>query len=519
MNHGLLLLAVPLVAYRPPSFAAFSFYTPFLLVPLAALLGKRHGTSGVVAIAIGGLLCVVNINGPWGGVGGSPALYLIALAVAAMAAMPRPFVECLDWPQEDRSATWLSFAAPFLLIFFIGTGYAMTLDRHLRIAFDFGFSSLGYFLLFLLGARGIRVMPLGLGLVAAGAASWGWMISGFHMRGSEPVVISISPLHPSMVLAALAMAFSGAATRAFLGRGTLPGIWRRPYLTVTALMCLWFGLPLVTAIPVGIKPGAIYLLQVTAALPLASFMSGLLLGARGAVYATSLTTVLIVAANIAAISDSALARDLVSRRSALEAPFVAAAYAMVGMKVAEFRLKRSDFGFLRLPTILLLLFFLVIGITLEILGQGSPVRVALAVLFIVFAIAACVAAWRLRHAMRDQGLAVTSEKWVPFVAILGVIGAAIANMESVVGELKQLSALALMPAFLFGEPAGMDPPEPFREALDGGELAMLLMMAAVYSAVLIAVVRGLWRTVPKVYADLRQIAFSIRNSIGNRRRA
>jgi hypothetical protein len=508
MNAWSVLFATPLFAYSAPSFPHFSFYTPYLLVPFAALLGRRYGVSGVVSIALGGLALVPSISGHWGGFGGSPALYLIALAVAAIAALPRPLAECLRWPEEDRAAWWLGFAAPFLLVLYIGTGRMESAGGGLHLSFGFGFSSLGYFLLFVLGARGARMTALLLGLAAAAALGWTLMAMGLLMRPHGALYLSIRPLQPSAVLGALAMTFAGAATSDFLGGRPLASFWQRPYWVVAALVVLWFGPAPIAALPVDSGfVRTLHILQVAAALPLAAFMAGLLRGARGVIFVTVLVAGLTLVWTVVVLAMEGGARFNLGG-VALEAPFVAAAYGVMGAKAAELRSGQVDFRMLRLPAFLSLLFLFVLGATLAILDGGGPVRTTLAALFVLGVIAVFVAAVRLDRAMAAKGLAITSEKWAPFVVILGVVGSVAANLQVVGGQLKQLFVLVLLPLSLFSSWAKAELRSGFGSEIDGETLALLLVAAAVYLIVFVATVRGMWRIGPKIYTDLcRIIAF------------
>src|ERR1039458_2072382 len=72
MGHWTLLFLPPLLAYSSPWFGGVSFSAQYLVVPFAALLAKRFGVTGVIAIALGGLAFVVGISGSgWGSFGGS----------------------------------------------------------------------------------------------------------------------------------------------------------------------------------------------------------------------------------------------------------------------------------------------------------------------------------------------------------------------------------------------------------------------------------------------------------------
>jgi len=510
MSNWSLLFATPLFAYVPPYFGPAGFYTPYLLVPFAALLARRFGASGVVSIALGGVAFVIYIGGrAWGGIGGSPALYLIALAVAAIAAMPRPILESLRWPDDDGAAWWLGFAAPFLLVLSIGIGGAPA--DGLSLSFGFAFSLLGYFLLFVLGVRGVRASALVLGFVAAAALGWGLAVNGLVMRSRTGPYLSIYALQPSTVLTALAMLSAGAAVRAFLSRRAPGGFWRRPYLAVTALVFLWFGPAPIASIPIGLESvHYLNVLQVPAALMLAGFMAGLLRGARGTIFVTVLAAGLILVWTL--FAEIAEANDLhfYTGSVALEGPFVAAAYAVMGARAAEVRGEPAHFRMLRLPTLLVFLFLLALGATLAILGEGGPVRTTLAALFVLSVIAASVAAWRLQRAMAARGLGITSEKWAPFIAILGVVGTIVTNLQSVGEQLKQLFVLVLLPLSLFSARARAELRGYFGNEIDGEMLAFMLASAAVYLVLFIVTVRGLRRTVPKIYADLRKMAAFVR---------
>jgi hypothetical protein len=506
MNGWALLFATPLFAYHPPFVGFFGFYTLDLLVPFAALLGRRYGASGAVSIALGGLVAVVYIGGlPWGAVGGSPALYLVALAVAVIAATPRPLLECLRWPKEHRAAGWLTLIAPFLLLLFIYVGSGRS-DRDSVLSLDFGFSLLGYFLLFVLGARGVRMTALLLGLAGAAVLSWALALNGLSTRPDSHFYVSVDLLQPSTVLAALAMIFGGAATREFLSGRPLGRFWRRPYLAVTLLVFLWFGPPPIASIPLGI-PGvrAIELVQVTAALPLAAFVAGLLRGPRGTIFVTALVTGLTLLWIIPAGAFGSSIGPFYIGGVALEAPFVAAAYGVMGARAAEVRSGPADFRMLRFPTLLFLLFLVVLGATLEIVGEGGPLRVALAVLFVVAVIAVFIGALRVWRAMVARGYDVNLEKWPPFVAILGVIGAIVTNSQALWGFAKQLLVLGLVPLALFSSSARAELRSYFGAHIDGEVLAFLSIGAAAYAIGLIAIIRGLVRTAPKVYGDARKI--------------
>ncbi len=508
MTGWSLLFATPLLAYEPPSFSMFSFYPLYLVVPFAALLGRRYGASGVVAIAVGGLAFVISVSiGPVGWIGGNPGLYLIALAVAAIAAMPRPFLESLHWPQDDRSVEWLSFAAPFLLVLYLGIRGGDESGGDLQLSFSFGFSLLGYFLLFVLGVGRVRMAALMLGLAVVATLTWVLNANGLLDRPDSNPYLSFSTLQPSMVLAAIAMVSAGAATRAFMAGKALPAFWRRPYLSVTVLMLLWFGPPPLAAIPIALGSiHSIEILQVSAALPLAAFMAGLLRGARGTIFVTAIPVVFTlvwtgVLALVPASTFGFYAGDI-----RMDAPLVAACYALMGAKLAEVRSGVTSFQMLRFPVLLFVLFLLVLGATIEIWGDGGPGRMALSGLFIAGVMVILFFAWRLHHAMAARGLKITSEKWAGFVVLLGIAGTVVTNLQFVGQSLKQLLMLVLVPLSMFGSSASEQLHSDFGSMIDSEELVMsvVILLACVF------VIRGVVRVLPKIYSDARKIATFVR---------
>jgi hypothetical protein len=336
----LLLFVAPLLAYQPPRIAVLAFSPQFLLVPLAAFLGRRFRGLGVLAIAIGGLPFMITIYSPLGLVGGSPAVYFIALAAAAIAASPRPFLECFRFPAGERSAWWLAFASPFLLVLYAGAAFVM--EPALQVSWTFGFALIGYALVFALGVRGARFAPLLAGLAACALASWAVAYLLVSVPRGSPE-IRIAALQPSMVLTALAMYTAGKASAAFL-KGEAPGVcWRRPWLTVALLVVfLWFGPPPIAGIQIGLPfAPRLSIFQVAAALPLAGFMAGLLTGAHGTLFVTAFVVLVLIAWMIVGLAvgysvNPHFAMGVIP----LDAPFVAAAFALMGAKVAEARAGR-----------------------------------------------------------------------------------------------------------------------------------------------------------------------------------
>jgi uncharacterized membrane-anchored protein len=112
--------------------------------------------------------------------------------------------------------------------------------------------------------------------------------------------------------------------------------------------------------------------------------------------------------------------------------------------------------------------------------------------------------------MKARGLELTSEKWAPFAAILTVLGAVATNLEAVWESLKQMFVLVLVPLSAFSESARAQLRSYVGDEIDGEMLAILIVAAAVYLALFVFVVRGLWRAVPKIWGDLKKIAAFVR---------
>jgi hypothetical protein len=336
----LLLFVAPLLAYQPPRFAILAFSPQYLLVPLAAFLGRRFRGLGVLAIAIGGLPFVITIYSPLGLVGGNPALYFVSLVVASIAASPRPFLECFRFPEGERSAGWLAFASPFLIVLYVGATFVM--EPALQAGWTFGFALIGYLLVFALGVRGVRFAPLLAGLAACAVASWAIAYLLVSVPRGSPE-IRVAALQPSMVLAALAMFTAGKASAAFLKGGALGACWRRPWLTVALLVVfLWFGPPPIAGIQIGLPfAPRLSIFQVAAALPLAGFMAGLLSGVHGMLFATAFVVLVLIVWMIVGLAvGMSVNPHFAMGVIPLDAPFVAAAFGMMGAKVAEARAGR-----------------------------------------------------------------------------------------------------------------------------------------------------------------------------------
>jgi hypothetical protein len=499
MAHWSVLLAAPLLAYTSPWIGGFQFSAPYLLVPLAAHVGKRYGLTGVMSIAIGGLAFVLSFRGgAWGWFGGNPAVYLIALMVAAIAASERPFSDWLRWPGSEKAASWLAFAAPFLLMLGVATGRGPG-GASSPVGFYFSFALLSYFVLFLMGARGVRYLPLALGLVLAAAVTWplehAGLIYRFHRALNDSLVyLRIGTLQPISIFAALVALSAGRAFAAHLRGDPVAGWWRRAYLATIVLLLAWQAPREISYVM------SFHVLGLPVLLPLAALMLGLLRGARGVVLATAAAVVVLVLVNVV---NQAMSEGFGSALHVpLEAPFVAAAYAMLGARIAEAHGHALDFRLLRLPGYILL----VLATAGAIAGEGgSTARLALAGVFLLTCFALAAGWSRLRRAMSGTAFEITPERWLAFTTLASLVISVVSNLQETWHFVQQFAVLLLPARALIDAEAAEQLRGVVREMIDV-EIAVLVGLITVVSLLaFIDSLRRLARSVPKVFDDVRRI--------------
>ena len=503
MNQWSVLFVPPLLACSSPLIGGYSFSANYLVVPLAALLGSRYVLTGVIFVALGGLAFVVNIGGTWGEIGGNPALYLVALAVAAIAASTRPLAEWQRWPADERMAGWLAFAAPFMLALEAGTAYMRLPDTGLWFAFRFPFAPLGYFLLFAMGARAVRLRWPFAGLIAAAALTWALERNGLLAGSSRAAFfVAVEALRPATALAALAAFWAGGAMKSLLHGGGTPAFWRRPGIVVPVLALLWF-VPEITGSVQAKLAGA------AAVLSLAAFMAGLLRGARGVVLVSALIPALLLAWAAAAwLLPDFFARNFRTVRMPAEAPLVAAAWALLGAKLGQMRSGAPRFRLPRYPAYVVLF----VAAALAIFGAGSPASLAAAGLFIACGLAIYFAGARLGRAMAGTQYAIGAERWVSFTALALLAASVAVNLQLIVATLRMYYyRFPLLHAIR--DPVDAATVRSFLGASINPELAALLVLfAAIYLLALVSLAGSLVSSVPKVRRDAGRIAGFLRRS-------
>ena len=490
-----LLLLPVLLSYRSPAFPHVALDLRYLIVPVAALLGARFGLSGVIAVAVGGLSFVISVSGgAWGAIGGHPSLYLIALAVAALGAWRS---EAAAFPQWPRNASAAILWAPLLLVvtLFIRS---TTGAGELGLGFFFGPALLGYFLIFVLAARGASLGMLLAGLAGTAALSWFLIYLGVFPASRSSAAVDMLPLQPVSALTALVFFSAGSAMRADPQRPTAWGWWRWPYLSAAVLLVLW--LPPFDrgfAFPWNPRLGVDFA-QSAALLPIATFMLGALRGARGVWAATAMATLL------AAIS--ALPRAGWYSYVPIEAPLLAYAYGRLGAYMthtwtaeAASRGQRAR----RIVTVWLL----ALATTAALIGQGGTLRVALA---LAFAVAFCVAYFFGRRVVRTIARSereLTAQGWISFLIVVCAFLLIALNFREVAAEvLKQMAGIAAVFALLYGlfQDTVQSGGAPAGRSADG----WLLFSVAIFVLVLASAVsagRKALKDVRKVWKDVRVI--------------
>ena len=503
MNQWSLLFIAPLLAYSSPLIGGASFSAHYLLVPLAALVGGRFALTGVIFMALGGLVFVTHAGGRFGSIGGNPSLYLIALAVAAIAASPRPLADWRGWPSDSSKAAWIAFLAPFTLVLEAGTAYMRVPETGLWFAFRFPLATLGYFLLFVMGMRGVRLAPPLGGVALAAALTWAMERMGWFTHAPAAFFVSVDALPVLAAVAALAVFSAGRALGAKLHGGAMPLLWRRPVVTVAALVLLWFAVEVLAMANAWLpNDAAMYLTHSAVVLPLAAFMAGLLGGPRGVV----LVSALVPALMLAWIAVLWTLPNLFGHATGpgaihLEAPFVAAAWAVLGARLAHPKRSAGKFHLPRYPAYVVLL----AAAAIAMFGTGTPTTLVLAVLFVGGGLAAYFAGARLGRAMAAAGHPVTQDRWVSFTALVLLAVSVAVNWSDLIFQMRHAYyRFPLLHAIY--DPLDAATVRNFLGASISPELAALMVaFAAIVGLALVSMLASLLSSVPKVLGDARAI--------------
>jgi hypothetical protein len=244
-----------------------------------------------------------------------------------------------------------------------------------------------------------------------------------------------------------------------------------------------------------------------AVLALAAFMAGLLRGARGVVLVSALIPALMLGWVAAAwLLPEFFARNFRPVHLPAEAPFVTAAWALLGAKLGQMRSGAPRFRLPRYPAYVVLF----AAAALALFGVGSPARLAAAGLFVACGLAIYFAGERLGRAMAGSGVAVTSERWVSFTALVLLAASVAANLQPIVATLRMYYyRFPLLHAIR--DPVDAATVRNFLGASINPELAALrVLFAAIYLLALASVAGSLVSSVPKIWGDAGRIAGFVR---------
>lgn len=493
-----MLLLPALLSYQAPVMAGFSFNLQYFLIPVAALLGARHGIAGVISVAVGGLAFVPGISGGgWGFIGGNPSLYLIGLALAAIAASRSDVLEWPQWPSSTVSIAALSVAAPLLLVLVVSAGFAQPSTGGARVAFNFGPVVLGYFVLFAMGMRGARLWPLLAGLAVLALLSWSLTYMRVFPSETSNLQLDMRVLQPVTALTALVFFSAGMTFRHGLRQPGPWGFWRWPYWSMALLLLIWLPLPIGwIRLDWGSRVG-LSLMGSAALLPISAFMLGALRGTRG--------TWMVIGTTVALLAAGVIAREIRLGELAiynvpLEAPFLAYAYGKLGAFAAGREATRAwrvpawaKVGVLGLAT------------ASAIVGDGGKWNVALGIAFALLFAATFFIGWRIRKATTGTPDEITPEGWVSVTVLVCAIVLLALDVQNVLRDVgAQLLGVAAFCAALYGS---------LREAWQeggasavrgaGGDLLVYVAVAAVFLLVLVSALRKGWRDTRKAWKDVR----------------
>lgn len=493
------LLLPAVLAYRPPVFGGVSLNLQYLVIPVAALLGARFGLTGVIAVAIGGLAFVISVTGMiWGAIGGHPSLYLIALAVSAIAASSsQPPIAWPQWPRTSRSVAAVTAAVPLLLVLHLFVGYQQPSGPGgVRLAFGFSPSVLGYFVIFLLAARGAKLGHLlaGLGLVAF--VSWLLVYLRLFPADSSNLMLDMLPLQPVAVMTALAYFSAGALFPAAHGRPVAWGWWRWPYTSALILLLIWLGPGDLNISLEWTRKIRVNFAQSAALLPVVAFVIGALGGRRGVWVVTALTAVLVIAGWQVGLATYHYLATL-----QLEGPFLAYAFGRLGAHVAGSWSERTS----RIPRTVTA-WTLAVATTIAIVGEDpGALRVTLGIVFALLFCAAYFFGRRLMRASAGTEREVTPQGWLTFLIVVCSVLLVALHLPEVAEEVRKTVAGIASPFVLLYSL--------LRETLEAGHApasrpadGLALFNAAMGAFLLLAgfqACRKAWKDARKVWRDIR----------------
>jgi hypothetical protein len=462
----------------------------YLLVPVAAWLGRKYGARGAITVAVGAVAALLPTFrlGAFE-FGGTPDLYVIALWVAIACAAQDPLRALIGDGQLFRS-TGLFIVLLVLLPMSLSLG-THELEDGTRLGLWIGARPLLLFALFLFGLAGFPPKRAIAALAIAALAGIAIRFFGIEDSVSAPIAAGIDPEAPwvndfrlryewndlAVLLTGLAYFFTGRLVDQRRARAhELSALWRHPYLTV-ALLTLLATLGTLAGQLLPRLPDAAQLAGIYGdyfALPVAAFLAGFLLLHRGVAFCFGLFIALIAGSNAVAFS---LGQGGLS--VAIEQPVICLFYGMLGIGVRElvdgavipFKAKRwVQYA------------ILVAGILAIVTSSAEIIDLAATVAIAVGGALLAVAVQWFKRKLEQRRIRITGEGWLMLATIIVVVGWAALKAPAILSRL-----------FLLAEDWDMS---------EGMAMIAVIVLLHVPLAFLGA---GLAKCLPKVWSDIRSL--------------
>ena len=404
---ALALLLIGLAAMRWPAFGPLGIDTHWLIPPIAAWLVLRFGRSARFAV-IAIVLCCVFFQLSLGVVvGGRVDIAIVALICVEVARRGIELGQIALLPPPPRG--WM--VAPLLLPAF----FSMTppLGDELNITLAWYVLSLLLSLLFVAALRGAPWQGYAISASLAVALGATLAIIAHGRAQSATWSIGYSFMQPYLWLPAAAAWSAGDAVRR-ASLGMVPRLfWAHPLLAALAILALsidpdQFGLPL------ALRPGWgqlrwLVFVGETAALPLASFVAGALVGIRGAWGVAVMALVPALAAIAAYWASDGQLRVRID--NVFAAP-IALAWGWLGARLAGRAMNTPS---LRIAALVLVVGVLVLGLLMD---RDAALQLALSLAASIATAVTGALAIRL-----SRRIGVTGDGWVPVLLLpLYVVG-------------------------------------------------------------------------------------------------
>jgi hypothetical protein len=463
----------------------------YLLIPVAAWLGRRHGARGAITVAVGAGVALLPtfLLGPFE-FGGTPDLYVMALWVSIACAAVDPLRTLIGDGRLYRS-TGLFIAALVLLPMSLKLG-THAFEDGTALNLWIGPRPLFLFFLFLCGLAGFPPRHAVAALTIA--ALTGMAIRSFGVENSVTAAIAagIDPEAPwindfrvryewndlANLATGLAFFFTGRLIeRRRAGRQEQSATWRHAYFAVASLTAL-AALGTVSGQLLPRLPDAASLAGIDGdyfALPVAGFLAGLLLRHLGVAFCLGLFVALIAGSNLVAASLGYGGLSI-----ALEQPVICLSYGMLGVSVRTLLDGAAiPFAGKRWVQYALLVFGIIAIVTSP--SELADLAKALAIA-VGGALVAAVAQW-VRRKLGQGGIQISGEGWLMLAAIVAVTAWAALNGRAIA-------------SVLLAAAEELDVPE-------GMAVVILVVLLHVPVALLVA---GMSACLPKVWSDLRMLA-------------